>query len=241
MNISPHLVHLRITEEWDYEAYRLDSKNTDILYAKLMTWIFSLTSVVQLVPSVWMLSGVNCVWAFSALRIIPNCCRAVEVQLIHSYSSPWCIYTHHIHCEGPLQPRVCSVQRCDTQDQIYCSQFFSCRFDAFCPKSMCCAVTYCSNRLESQFVFRLCECLQEVSLLVYLREDRPNNGRSHVNGGWLCILLDLLRSRNVSVLQGKFCCSVCTSTSCYDLCVLCDLLYYMTSSPFLYIYCPFLH
>lgn len=26
MNISPHLVHLRITEEQDYEAYRLDSR-----------------------------------------------------------------------------------------------------------------------------------------------------------------------------------------------------------------------
>lgn len=37
MNISPHLVHLRITEEWDYEAYRLDSKNTNVLYAKPMT------------------------------------------------------------------------------------------------------------------------------------------------------------------------------------------------------------
>lgn len=34
MNISPHLVHLRITEERDYEAHRLDSKNTNVLYAK---------------------------------------------------------------------------------------------------------------------------------------------------------------------------------------------------------------
>lgn len=37
MNSSPHLVHLRITEERDYEAYRLDSKNTNVLYAKPMT------------------------------------------------------------------------------------------------------------------------------------------------------------------------------------------------------------
>lgn len=34
MNISPHLVHLRITEERDYAWYRLDSKNTNVLYAK---------------------------------------------------------------------------------------------------------------------------------------------------------------------------------------------------------------
>lgn len=34
MNISPHLVHLRFPEGWDYEAYRLDSKNTNVLYAK---------------------------------------------------------------------------------------------------------------------------------------------------------------------------------------------------------------
>lgn len=37
MNISPHLVHLRITEERDYAVYRLDSKNTNVLYAKPMT------------------------------------------------------------------------------------------------------------------------------------------------------------------------------------------------------------
>lgn len=37
MNISLHLVHLRITEEQDYAAYRLDSKNTNVLYAKQMT------------------------------------------------------------------------------------------------------------------------------------------------------------------------------------------------------------
>lgn len=37
MNISPHLVHLHITEEWDYAAYRLDSKNINVLYAKPMT------------------------------------------------------------------------------------------------------------------------------------------------------------------------------------------------------------
>lgn len=34
MNISPHLVLLRITEEWDYAAYRLD---TNVLYAKPVT------------------------------------------------------------------------------------------------------------------------------------------------------------------------------------------------------------
>ncbi len=34
MNSSPHLVRLRITEERDYEAYRLDSKNTNGVYAK---------------------------------------------------------------------------------------------------------------------------------------------------------------------------------------------------------------
>lgn len=38
MNISPHLVHLRIKkEERDYAAYRLDSKNISVLYAKQMT------------------------------------------------------------------------------------------------------------------------------------------------------------------------------------------------------------
>lgn len=34
MNISPHLVHLRFAEGWDYEAYRLDSQNKNTLCAK---------------------------------------------------------------------------------------------------------------------------------------------------------------------------------------------------------------
>lgn len=88
MNISPHLVLLRITEERDYAAYRLDSKNTNVLYAKPLTWIFSLTVVMQLVLLVRMLSEVSsfCASHISALRVIPYCCRAVEAQLIHSYS-----------------------------------------------------------------------------------------------------------------------------------------------------------
>lgn len=70
MNISPHLVLLRITERRDYAAYRPDSKNTNVLYAKPMTWILSLTVVTQLLLSARMLSGVGsfCPLHISALH-----------------------------------------------------------------------------------------------------------------------------------------------------------------------------
>lgn len=44
MNMSLHLVHLRIFEEQDYAAYRPDSYNS-VVYAKPMTRIFTSTVV----------------------------------------------------------------------------------------------------------------------------------------------------------------------------------------------------
>lgn len=58
MNISPHLVHLRIADQWDYQAERLDCT---VMYAKkkpnktandLIFFVFTLTvAAVQFVTS----------------------------------------------------------------------------------------------------------------------------------------------------------------------------------------------
>lgn len=65
------------------------------------------------------------------------------------------------------------------------------------------------TRLRLEFASNSSECLQGVSLSWLHKHSRDfTNNRIHVNPGWLCIWLDLIRSCNLprSVLQGRSTC-----------------------------------